>query len=81
MAGASADGLLVRGVEDGSPAARAGIAEGDLIFDVAGRAIGDPDELMEAIASATSPYQVKILRGTEERTVTVGGTASASGEA
>ncbi|MEZ0240664.1 MAG: S1C family serine protease [Chloroflexota bacterium] len=75
------DGLLVRGVEDGSPAARAGIAEGDLIFDVAGRAIGDPDELMEAIASATAPYQVKILRGTEERTVTVGGSAAASGEA
>lgn len=75
------DGLLVRGVEDGSPAARAGIAEGDLIFDVAGRAIGDPDELLEAIASATAPYQVKILRGTEERTVTIGGSATAAGEA
>jgi serine protease Do len=75
------DGLLVRGVEDGSPAARAGIVEGDLIFDVAGRAIGDPDELLDAIASATAPYQVKILRGSEERTVTVGGSANASGEA
>lgn len=75
------DGLLVRGVEDGSPAARAGIVEGDLIFDVAGRAIGDPDELLDAIGSASAPYQVKILRGTEERTVTVGGDVTAAGEA
>jgi len=75
------DGLLVRGIEDGSPAARAGIVEGDLIFDVAGRAISDPDELLDAIGSATAPYQVKILRGTEERTVTVGGSATAAGEA
>jgi serine protease Do len=75
------DGLLVRGVEDGSPAARAGIVEGDLIFEVAGRSIGDPDELLEAIGSAAAPYQVKILRGTEERTVTVGGSATAAGEA
>jgi hypothetical protein len=42
--------------------------EGDLIFDVAGRAIGDPDELLDAIGSATVPYQVKILRGAEGRT-------------
>jgi len=43
--------------------------------------VGDPDELLDAIGSATAPYQVKILRGTEERTVTVGGSATAAGEA
>ncbi len=74
------DGLLVRGVEDGSPAAKAGIVEGDLIVEVAGKVVSDPDELVEAISSASSPYEVKIVRGTEDRTVTVGG-ATAAGEA
>ena len=35
---ASVTGLLVRGVEDGSPADRAGIREGDLLVEAAGRA-------------------------------------------
>lgn len=74
------DGLLIRGVEDGSPAAKAGIVEGDLIVEVAGKAVSDPDELVEAISAASSPYEVKIVRGTEDRTVTVGG-ATAAGEA
>ena len=75
------DGLLVREVEDGSPAARAGIAQGDLIVEVAGTPATDVDALVEAIASAGTPYEVRIVRGTEERSVTVGGDASASGEA
>jgi len=75
------DGLLVRGVEDDSPASKAGIAEGDLIVEVAGKAVTDADAMVEAIAGATDPYEVRIVRGTEERTVTVGGAATASGEA
>ncbi len=75
------DGLLVREVEEGSPAARAGIAQGDLIVEVAGTPATDVDALVEAIASAGTPYEVRIVRGTEERSVTVGGDASASGEA
>jgi serine protease Do len=75
------DGLLVRGVEDDSPASRAGIAEGDLIVAVAGKAVADADEMVEAIAAAATPYEVRIVRGTEERAVTVGGGATASGEA
>lgn len=75
------DGLLVRGVEDDSPAARAGIVEGDLIVEVAGRTVDDADALMEAVAAATSPYEVRIVRGSDERTVTVGGEARATGEA
>jgi serine protease Do len=74
------EGLLVRGVEDGSPAAKAGIQEGDLIVEAAGKAVTDADGLFEALASAKTPYQVKIVRGTEERTVSVGGT-TAAGEA
>ena len=75
------DGLLVRGVEDDSPASKAGIVEGDLIVEVAGKAVTDADAMVEAIAGATTPYEVRIVRGTEERTVTVGGGATASGEA
>jgi serine protease Do len=74
------DGLLVRGVEDGSLADKAGILEGDLIVEVAGRAIDDADELVEALSAAEPPFDVKIVRGTEERTVSVG-TGEATGEA
>jgi serine protease Do len=74
------DGILVRGVEDGSDAERAGIQEGDLIVSVAGNEIGDPDALVEALASAQTPFEVKVVRGLEERTVVVGA-GEATGEA
>ncbi|MEX2011614.1 MAG: trypsin-like peptidase domain-containing protein [Chloroflexota bacterium] len=74
------DGLLVRGVEDGSLADKAGIREGDLIVEAAGKAVTDADELFEALAAAGDTYEVKIVRGTEDRTIAVGGTAVA-GEA
>jgi serine protease Do len=75
------DGLLVRGVEDGSPADRAGIREGDLLVEAAGRTLGDPDTLPEILATAGLPIELKIVRGDEERTVSVGGATDASGEA
>ena len=74
------DGLLVRGVEDGSPAARAGIVEGDLIVEAAGTPVTDADALFDALASASESFEVKVVRGSEERTVAIGGTA-ATGEA
>jgi len=75
------DGILVRGVEDGSDADKAGIEQGDLIVEVAGKAITDPDDLVEALAAASTPFEIKIVRGTEDRTVSVGGTGEATGEA
>jgi serine protease Do len=75
------DGLLVRGVEDGSPAARAGIQEGDLIVAAAGRDVADADALFDALGSAGDTFEVRIVRGTEERTIQVGGTGTATGEA
>ena len=75
------DGILVRGVEDGSDADKAGIQQGDLIVEVAGKPIEDPDDLVEALASASTPFEIKIVRGTEERTVSVGGAGEATGEA
>ena len=75
------DGVLVRAVEDGSPASRAGIIQGDLIVEVAGRPVTDADELVDAIGSASETYEIKLVRGAEERTVAVGSGSTASGEA
>jgi serine protease Do len=67
------DGLLVREVEEGSPAAAAGIAEGDLIVGAAGRPVTSADDLFDAMGSvaADAALEVSLLRGTEERTVTI----------
>jgi serine protease Do len=65
------DGVLVRGVEEGSPAAAAGIAEGDLLVGAAGKAIDDVDAIHEILRDAGFPLELTLVRGTEERTVTV----------
>ena len=75
------EGLLVRGVEDGSPAARAGIREGDLLIEAAGRPLADSDALATILAETGMPIELKIVRGDEERAVSVGGTTDVSGEA
>jgi serine protease Do len=65
------DGVLVRGVEDGSPAAAAGIAEGDLLVAANGAAVDDVDTLHELLGNAGFPFDITLVRGAEERTVTV----------
>jgi serine protease Do len=67
------DGLLVRAVEDGGPADRAGVEKGDLIV-AAGAA---PTENVEALYTALDSIPVAggeleltVVRGIEERTVT-----------
>jgi serine protease Do len=68
------DGLLVRAVEDGSPAANAGIERGDLLVSAGGRDLDGVDALYEAL-DAVPPeggtLDLNIVRGTEERPVTV----------
>ncbi len=64
------DGLLVREVEDDSPAAKAGIAEGDLLVAVGGKPIGSADDLFEALAGEGA-LEITLVRGADERTVTV----------
>jgi serine protease Do len=66
-----AEGLLVRHVEDNSPASRAGLAEGDLIVQAAGRPVRGMDDLFEALAAADGGIQLVIWRGTDERAVDV----------
>jgi len=61
----------VRDVEDGSPAEAAGIAEGDLIVGAAGHEVDDVDSLHAALAEAGFPIEIRLVRGAEERTVTV----------
>ena len=66
------DGVLVRGVEEGSPAESAGIEAGDLIVEAAGKAVADADDLFAALGGVSGEYEVKLVRGAEDRTVTVG---------
>jgi serine protease Do len=66
-------GILVRGVEDGSPAAAAGVEVGDLIVSAGGRDIGDADDLQDALASLSAPYDLVVVRGADEKTLTVAG--------
>jgi len=67
-----ADGLLVRDVVDDSPAARAGLAKGDLITAAAGNPIGTPDDLFDALQAASGgAIELTIVRGTDERTIQV----------
>jgi len=75
------DGLLVRGVEDGSPAAGAGIREGDLVVRVGGTDVDDADGLLEAMAGAGGSIEVVVVRGAEELSLTaeLGGAAAPDG--
>jgi serine protease Do len=65
------DGALVRAVEADSPAARAGLERGDLIVAAAGAPVERVDVLYDALDAAEGSLELTIVRGTEERTVTV----------
>jgi serine protease Do len=67
-------GLLVRAVDEGSAADRSGIARGDLIVAAGGREIADLDSLyasLDAVPAGGGPLELTLVRGTEERDVTV----------
>jgi serine protease Do len=68
------DGLLVRSVEDGSPAQGAGIERGDLLVSAGGRDLTGVDALYEALDAVPAEggtLELTIVRGTDERPVTV----------
>jgi serine protease Do len=66
------DGLLIREVMETSPAARAGLAAGDLIVAAAGQPARTPDDLFDALAAARGgTLELKVVRGTDERTLQV----------
>jgi serine protease Do len=68
------DGLLVRAVEDEGPAAAAGIERGDLIVTAGGAEVDGADALyaaLDAVPAAGGDLELGIVRGTDERTITV----------
>jgi S1-C subfamily serine protease len=67
------EGLLVRGVEDGSPADRAGLERGDLVVEAGGRAVGSADDLHVALdeAGPEGTVALTVVRGDQERSVVV----------
>ncbi|MDQ6817683.1 MAG: S1C family serine protease [Actinomycetota bacterium] len=67
------EGVLVRAVEEGGPAERAGIERGDLIAGAAGREVERVDVLYEALdaSAGADRLELTIVRGNEERSVSV----------
>src|SRR3984957_465891 len=66
------DGLLIRDVAEDSPAARAGIARGDLIVAAAGHPVRTPDDLFDALKAASGgTIELNLIRGTDELTTLV----------
>ncbi len=66
------DGILVNSVLDDSPAEKAGIEDGDVIIEFAGREIEDSGDLAKAVGK-TDPgdeVQIVVLRDGEQKTLT-----------
>jgi serine protease Do len=68
------DGVLVRAVEEGSPAARADIVRGDLIVTASGREVDGVDALHRALDDAAADgggLKLTLVHGTDEREVDI----------
>ena len=65
------EGLLVRGVLDGSAAAKAGLERGDLLIAAGGTPLRSADDLFDALDHAGDTLTLRVLRGTEERDVEI----------
>jgi serine protease Do len=66
------EGLLVRWVEDGGPADRAGIEKGDLIVAAGGEPVARVDDLQPRVeAAGDAELVLTVVRGTDERDVAV----------
>jgi S1-C subfamily serine protease len=67
-----AEGLLIRDVTEDSPAARAGLAQGDLIVAAGTGPVRTVDDLFDALQAARGgALELQILRGADERTIQV----------
>ena len=67
------DGVLVRDVQDGSPAGRAGLQDGDLVVATERRPLETVDALYDALEAAgpSGELRLTVVRGEREREVTV----------
>ena len=61
------EGVLVREVEPDSPAARAGISEGDLIVEAGGRPITEPDDVYDALGGGQRRLDTRAAAGARRR--------------
>lgn len=75
------DGLLLRAVEDDSPAARAGLRRGDLLVRAGTRELTSPAHLFAALdaVEAGATLAVVVVRGSEELSVEVSFAGEATG--
>ena len=58
--------VVVDRVEPGSPAAIAGLSEGDLLAEAHGKDVETPQEFLKAVANASGPVQVRLIEGSRE---------------
>jgi serine protease Do len=66
------EGLLIREVTEDSPAAQAGLAQGDLIVASGGQPVRTVDDLFDALqAAGEGTVELTVVRGTEERAIQV----------
>ena len=77
------EGLLIRETAGDSPAARAGLAPGDLIVAAAGQPVRTAEDLSSALRTAGDTIELTVLRGTDQRStqVTLGHNSQPEGEA
>jgi serine protease Do len=68
---AERDGLLVRGVVEGTPAAAAGLERGDLLVRAGDRELRAIDDLFDALEASPDSLTLGVVRGEEEREVVV----------
>jgi serine protease Do len=72
-------GLLIQDVAPGSPAATAGLGEGDLVTAIDGTPVREVDDVWDALDAGGDEVQVEVVRGADTRTVTVSFAAPAAG--
>ena len=65
------EGVLVTRVEEGTPAARAGLRGGDVIVGVNGVDVQDLDDVRRAAGGQTGALELSVLRRGERRTVRI----------
>jgi membrane-associated protease RseP (regulator of RpoE activity) len=65
------EGVLINGVEEGSPADEAGIEEGDVVVEFDGKKVSSPDDLRALVGESEvgKEVEVKVIRDGKQKTV------------
>jgi serine protease Do len=65
------DGVLIRDVTEDSPAARAGLSQGDLVVAAGGQPVRTIDDLFDALPAGGDTLELTVVRGADERAIRV----------